>query len=977
MLNFQFNPEPLPSESSYPIKKHPIHPPKKAQASQSAARFYAALKAVAESSRSAHSAVTPTESNRNLALPPLYLGDRLNNFVASSALSDKTLPVFVSEVESFFDYVISDTLISPVSAVAQSDASPASDPALGLVYWAGEDALGPASDFFPGFFPLPGTESGSSKLDSLITPHSPVEQASATLSFAVLRFSSFEIKQIDVNSPLTRRVNLPQNQRPIQASAFTLLGAFALTKDLEGLSELLRSTAVEPTLAAHNQGLGLLSQLWGHLLQGSTKSEKPKNSVADNVLLQDFAALVPEVPVLNVPAPVLSANPEVPVLNAPAPVLSANPEVPVLNAPAPVVSANPEAPVLNAPAPVVSANPEVPVLNAPAPVLSANPEAPIVAVPTLVSPLFAQQLMTFAPRFDVESKKNSGLPIFKLESPRFGFARSRNPLNSLVGRFAEPAKDLAVLVNTPVLNIEALPALDAFFSGLFQSFVFAGLTPEHPQESGLEAKVAELESGGEPVFAQTLTKESELSSFVVPDANSVSFAPISTVPRSDSEPAKTELGELGLNTQTVVAPVLSSESFSQEGFSDSNRQSADESDFVAPLSIVDSPKVTPFVALTESDALEPAQTVEPLALLSLSLGVLQIQTGVEKFERKFVPPLLLNRLGLGKIQTLPRQAEFAVVPDYAALSLDAQLLYSSLTQAKPLRATAKAAKPPVEPVPKTQAQSTPPGAFASLLAPALKPSVQQYSVRADASAGLSFASTNENGLNAPLVKTQSLTQMVRQIQNLAALEGVESVRILAPQSQTQSTAPRERTPAQDTVAPRDYVPKERSAPATMSTVTQAPISASQVIQAINHNVPVHIADFPAFINQMIQSHPPSARVIQSLQVSLMPDQLGQVTAQFSLTADNKMVITLYTQALATMETLETYLGEIQKIVGKTQLSLGNISVKQAIPPSRQSQGSGGSGFDEGNGDSSARHSRRSSQRRRGGGDEEIAIDVSV
>ena len=83
----------------------------------------------------------------------------------------------------------------------------------------------------------------------------------------------------------------------------------------------------------------------------------------------------------------------------------------------------------------------------------------------------------------------------------------------------------------------------------------------------------------------------------------------------------------------------------------------------------------------------------------------------------------------------------------------------------------------------------------------------------------------------------------------------------------------------------------------------APLTASQVIHAANNNIPVHIADFPAFVNRVMQTLDPGSRVVQSFEITLRPSDMGQVTAQFSMTNQHKVMITLYTQSAATAQTL--------------------------------------------------------------------------
>lgn len=120
--------------------------------------------------------------------------------------------------------------------------------------------------------------------------------------------------------------------------------------------------------------------------------------------------------------------------------------------------------------------------------------------------------------------------------------------------------------------------------------------------------------------------------------------------------------------------------------------------------------------------------------------------------------------------------------------------------------------------------------------------------------------------------------------------------------------------------------------ARTETHVAVPLSASQVIQAINQNVPIHVANFPAFVNQVIQTQLAQAPVVQTLEVTLNPQHLGKVSAEFQLNAQREVMITLYTQSAATVESLEGYVQEMQTLVSQSHLSLSQVTIKQGIPP---------------------------------------------
>ena len=180
-------------------------------------------------------------------------------------------------------------------------------------------------------------------------------------------------------------------------------------------------------------------------------------------------------------------------------------------------------------------------------------------------------------------------------------------------------------------------------------------------------------------------------------------------------------------------------------------------------------------------------------------------------------------------------------------------------------------------------------------------------------------------------------------------------------------------PAADAGRPTAQAAQERSAE-TITPQQAANVSASQVIQAINNNVPIQLTDFPAYINQVVQRLGMQANAVQSVQVTLAPRQMGNVVVEFQTNAQKQMTITLYAQTMNSAQALEAYKNDIQQIVGKTSFALGNITVKQAIPPARSSQGT--SNQNQQNGDFSSRQ-RRGGNRRRNRADDDMTIDVSV
>ncbi|PIW47034.1 hypothetical protein COW20_13975 [bacterium (Candidatus Blackallbacteria) CG13_big_fil_rev_8_21_14_2_50_49_14] len=165
-----------------------------------------------------------------------------------------------------------------------------------------------------------------------------------------------------------------------------------------------------------------------------------------------------------------------------------------------------------------------------------------------------------------------------------------------------------------------------------------------------------------------------------------------------------------------------------------------------------------------------------------------------------------------------------------------------------------------------------------------------------------------------------------------------------------------------------------SGPKQSSPVPLQAMNAQTAIQMINQGVPIQISDFPAFVNQVVQTQNFKTGVLQSIEINLFPQNLGKVSAQFTLNTQSEMVVRLYAPNAVAAKTLETYIQEIQQMIQKSYLVAGQIEVKQGIPPARGSQGSNTSGQST---DLNSRQSLRKGGGRRRRKDDDLSVDVSV
>ncbi|MGE3726338.1 MAG: flagellar hook-length control protein FliK, partial [Candidatus Sericytochromatia bacterium] len=160
-----------------------------------------------------------------------------------------------------------------------------------------------------------------------------------------------------------------------------------------------------------------------------------------------------------------------------------------------------------------------------------------------------------------------------------------------------------------------------------------------------------------------------------------------------------------------------------------------------------------------------------------------------------------------------------------------------------------------------------------------------------------------------------------------------------------------------------------------SAAPQTAMSAQTAIQLHNQGVPLQVSDFPAFVNQVLQTRNFKVGALQSIEVTLNPQNLGKVNAHFMLREQNEMVVRLYAPNAVAAKTLETYVQDIQQMIQKSYLVAGQVEIKQGIPPARGPQGGNSSGQ---NTDFASRQSswRKGSSRRRKK-DDDMSVDVTV
>jgi hypothetical protein len=160
-----------------------------------------------------------------------------------------------------------------------------------------------------------------------------------------------------------------------------------------------------------------------------------------------------------------------------------------------------------------------------------------------------------------------------------------------------------------------------------------------------------------------------------------------------------------------------------------------------------------------------------------------------------------------------------------------------------------------------------------------------------------------------------------------------------------------------------------------SAAPQSAMSAQTAIQLHNQGVPLQVSDFPAFVNQVLQTRNFKVGALQSIEVTLNPQNLGKVNAHFMLREQNEMIVRLYAPNAVAAKTLETYVQDIQQMIQKSYLVAGQVEIKQGIPPARGPQGGNTSGQNTDFSSRQAAWKKGSSRRRKK--DDDMSVDVTV
>ncbi|MFN8577368.1 MAG: hypothetical protein U0354_10965 [Candidatus Sericytochromatia bacterium] len=159
------------------------------------------------------------------------------------------------------------------------------------------------------------------------------------------------------------------------------------------------------------------------------------------------------------------------------------------------------------------------------------------------------------------------------------------------------------------------------------------------------------------------------------------------------------------------------------------------------------------------------------------------------------------------------------------------------------------------------------------------------------------------------------------------------------------------------------------------------VNSASVIQAINQGLPIHFAQIPKVISEVVSNIKNNKPIV--LNISLNPFNMGELNLSFTLTDNNKMSIAFEASTLAAYKAMESYFNNIKTIVKENSLVLQELSASYSpngIKPITQRDSSSDSGSFSGSSDDSDtsdndRQVRRKRKRGKYDDKEELKVDI--
>jgi hypothetical protein len=700
------------------------------------------------------------------------------------------------------------------------------------------------------------------------------------------------------------------------------------------------------------------------------------------------SAPAPSAPVASAPAPttpVASAPaPSAPVASAPAPsapVASAPvPSAPVASAPAPttpVASAPaPSAPVASAPAPstpVASAPvPSTPVASAPA------PSAPVASAPAPTTPVASAP----APTTPVASAPAPTTPVASAPAPTTPVASAPAPTTPV----ASAPVPSAPVPSAPVATTPAPVVQETAPASIATSDLMVG---------NLRIRILLLAEQGVP-FADSKktnspqpTSEANQAVAVETAVKNTSQTPISVSIAPEAKTTESSVKNqmspqnLELVTANLGASFLSFKndagSNPQQGFKQKPQQIA-PLEFQAwshgelSIAAMDSAQKPVLFALSPEKPwwLDFAETSEsdPATELLSQINEANPADGEESdfpWESLFKP---LLQASTAPITTQIKQPvapllQFATIPNSVPPIAKVNPDTPQEENVSPLNKPAEAETV----LPMAQQFTVQPEIQPTIHLPFIKPTPQR-----SAGLGLGWSNLESNGLGLKFAPVESGLAKPETIQpdNQQPVQNTKAQNTeTASRANGNFEAPDKKVIHQKA----ETQPKSQTATPERASMANTAMSVQTAIQLHNQGVPIQISDFPAFVNEVLQTRNFKVGALQSIEVALNPQNLGTVNAHFILKEHSEMIVRLYAPNAMAAKMLESHVQEIQQMIQKSYLVVGQIEIKQGIPPARGAQGGNASG--QNSEFSSRQSSRRSNSSRRRKQDDDLSVDVTV
>ena len=135
----------------------------------------------------------------------------------------------------------------------------------------------------------------------------------------------------------------------------------------------------------------------------------------------------------------------------------------------------------------------------------------------------------------------------------------------------------------------------------------------------------------------------------------------------------------------------------------------------------------------------------------------------------------------------------------------------------------------------------------------------------------------------------------------------------------------------------ETAPKLKDTPVKPDVIASQPVNLqpNQIIQAINDGVPIHYSEIPSVVQEFIATNLNNPGELLKLNITLRPENLGQVNMNISLTEDKHINLAIETITASAQKILDTYFSDIRQVAAANGFALKDFSIK--VNPALSSQ----------------------------------------